>query len=197
MTNRIDYDWRDRKVHKGRLLLGDPIATMVQAVMDYANNINFLNRGQTQYDIQSLFTVFTQPTHLGYSDRTYLGYIDSNRNVYYPSKEQYQAICTLTGCQVSPAFDYYFTELNRATGRTFRIALSTVQQMVENPGRWITVQDHEYGDTKYLLLVIKNIVGSIGMQSEVQQSIDHRSYSGVARVAIRIPEIKSARKVLK
>ncbi len=195
MVNPIDYDWRDEKLHKGRLLLGDPIAASVQVVMDYANNINFLNRGRTSYTIEALFRVFTQRLGVPDQDKTFLGYIDNNKTVYYPNKEQFEAICTLTGCQVSTMFARYFTELDRCTGRSLRIAVNVVQRLLEHPDRWIPIDDHEFGDSQTLLRTVDRLLNSVGIQGQVHETKDH--YSGMSRIEVRIPPIPGKAKVLR
>jgi len=73
MINPIDYDWQDEKLHKGRILLGDPIAEAVDVLMRYAERINQLNGGVTQYTVAHLVQVMNQSLNIPASERVALG----------------------------------------------------------------------------------------------------------------------------
>ncbi len=111
MVNPIDYDWQDEKLHKGRLLLGDPIAATIQTVMDYVERINLMNEGLTNYDLRFVLGVYGQKLSITHS-RQYIRFLGRNHiTMYYPSKSEFDAICLLTDVQTPNMFHSYFEKL--------------------------------------------------------------------------------------
>ena len=143
MINPIDYDWQDEKLHKGRILLGDPLAQSVDVLMRYAERINQLNEGVTNYTVAHLVQVMNQSRNIPASDRIALGCLSSKAITdYWPTLEENEALLKITKVQPAVTRRQMFTEIDRGTGRTVKRANELMGFLLANPGKWILVQDH-------------------------------------------------------
>ena len=187
MGNPIDYDWQDEKLHKSRILLGDPLAQSVDVLMQYAERINQLNEGVTNYTIAHLVQVMNQSRNIPASGRIALGCLSSKAITdYWPTLEENEALLKITKVQPAVTRREMFTEIDRGSGRTVRKAHELMGVLLTNPGKWVVVEDH-YDTPKSNLELAKMIIqllSSIGISLTIQDFVDPNSLGRSYKVQI-------------
>ena len=181
-----DYEWTDSQIHKARLLLGDPTAEKVEHVLEYARKINEHNEGKTNYNIYHVLEVAGQPSrepHKMVAMALYGGVVP------YPTVEQVDAIEYLIGGHSILSASKMFTEPGRGEGKTLRLAVETLYNMLKTPGVPVLTKDHyesAEGDRE-LINMVGQLCKSVGLETFLTNHVDPNSFGRIHKMSINPP----------